>query len=344
MEARRWTTIAIAAATLAVTLGILIMSGRGSAAGPSADAPRSGAKQPPGPVYTVSKGVALIDARNGLLFESVSAAAVARPAEAAYDGGSFWVFDVAPPAFVQIDAANGNVIRHLRSPFRDVGFFTVSGSTIWVTNETSGQVAAIDARDGHRLRTFSHLPGRGGSAGVVLAHGSLWVARPEAAGGDGILLRLDPRSGAVEHMFRGLTGSYALSAEPDGIVWTAGTFGAVNRIDPVSNGVVQAVTEGRNYAVAAGNGTAWTADSVKGVVYQVDANGDVISQHPTAAGALPVAYSDGVAWIGNTKTGTLTRIDSADDVTTYEFDHSVISLAAGSGTLLVGFGAPVAIP
>jgi hypothetical protein len=249
------------------------------------------------------------------------------------------VFDAGPPVFVQIDPVTGSIIRRLPSPVADVGFFTVHGSVIWITDEAQGGLTAIDATDGHTIRTFRRLPGRGGSAGIVLAHGSLWVARPEAAGRKGILLRLDPLTGRVEHQFRGLPGTYDLSAELDGTVWSGGTFGEVNSINPVTNGVVRAVTEGRNYSVAAGDNAAWTVDTLKGVVYQVDANGNVISQIETAAGARSVAYSDGVVWVGNRTTGTVTRID-ANGQTSYRFDHDVISLAAGSGVVLVGFGAP----
>jgi streptogramin lyase len=251
------------------------------------------------------------------------------------------VFDVDPPTFVQIDPTTGSVVRRLRSPIADVGFFTVHGNEMWISDESRGDVSAIDVRNGHTLRTFRGLPGSGGSAGVAWSHGSLWVARPEAAGGDGILLRLDPRTGRVEHPFRALTGTYAIAAGQDGTIWTGGTFGQVNRIDPVTNNVVRAVTEGRNYSIAAGNGSVWTADTLKGVVYQVDTQGDVISQFETAPGARSVSFRDGVVWVGNRERGTVTRIDASGRESTYRFDHEVISIAAGSGVVLVGFGAPV---
>jgi hypothetical protein len=288
----------------------------------------------------VSAGVGLLSARDGATLAFLSGELIPRPVDAVYDGGSFWVFDADPPTFAQIDPVTGSIIRRLSSPVADVGFFTVDGNVMWITDQTHGGVTEIDARDGHTLRAFRRLPGRGGSAGVVLTHGSLWVARPAAAGGDGILLRLDPRTGRVERVFRGLPGTYDLSAELDGTVWSGGTFGQVNRIDPVTNAVVRSVTEGRNYSVAAGDGAAWTVDTLKGVVYQVDANGDVVSQVETAPGARSVAYSDGVVWIGNRETGTVTRIDATGQVSSYRFDHDVISLAAGSGVVLVGFGAP----
>jgi hypothetical protein len=337
--ASRRTTLAVAAATLLMAAIALLAAGGGGPArhGVGAAQPGVVTTPPASSVSAVSNGVAMLSARDGATLAFLSGERVPRPVESVYDGASFWVFDAGPPVFVQIDPVTGRVIRRLPSPVTDVGFFTVHGSVIWITDEAHGGVTAIDAGDGHTIRTFDRLPGRGASAGIALAHGSLWVARPEAAGGDGILLRLDPHTGRVEHQFRGLPGTYDLSAELDGTVWSGGTFGELNRINPVTNGVLRAVTEGRNYSVAAGDNAAWTADTLNGVVYQVDANGDVISQIQTAPGARSVAYSDGVVWVGNMKTGTVTRID-ANGQTNYRFDHGVISLAAGSGIVLVGFG------
>jgi hypothetical protein len=46
--------------------------------------------------------------------------------------------------------------------------------------------------------------------------------------------------------------------------------------------------------------------------------------------------------VGNKEKGTVTRIDSAGRESTYSFDHEVISISAGSGVVLVGFGVSVA--
>jgi streptogramin lyase len=258
-----------------------------------------------------------------------------------HDDGSFWVFDLAPPSFVEVDPVTGGVIRRFRSPIADVGSYTASGNTLWITDEQGGAVTAVDATDGHRLRSFTRLPGQGGSVGVVVSHGSLWVTRPEADRGNGILLRINPVTGHVDWKMAGLPGSYDLTTEPDGTIWTAGTFGDINRIDPVTNDVVRGVTEGRNYSVAAGEGFGWTADGLRGVVYKVDANGNVVDQYPTARGARAVSYSEGLLWVGNADNGTVTRIDASGRVIAYRFDHRVISLAAGSGTVLVEFGRAV---
>jgi hypothetical protein len=342
LERPRRTTIAVAAATLAVAAGALLATGSGEPARRDAGgSPRVQTPAPAAAVNAVSQGVGLLSARDGATLAFLSGLVVPQPVEAIHAEGSFWVFDVDPPTFIQIHPITGGIIRQLRSPIADVGFFTVQRNELWITDESRGDVTAIDVRDGHTLRTFRGLPGRGGSVGIALSHGSLWVARPGAAGGDGLLLRLDPRTGRIEHLFRALPGTYALSAGPDGTIWTGGTFGQVNGIDPVTNGVVRAVTAGRNYSIAPAVESAWTADTLRGVVYQVDIHGDVISQFETAAGARSVAFSDGVVWVGNRERGTVTRIDAHGRESTYSFDHEVISIAAGSGVVLVGFGASV---
>jgi streptogramin lyase len=271
----------------------------------------------------------------------ISISDVRAPVAVFHEGASFWVFDAAPPSFVEVDPVSGGVIHRFRSPIADVGSYTVAGNTLWITDEHGGAVIAVDATDGHRLRSFTLLPGRGGSVGVVLSHGSLWVTRPEADRGNGILVRLNPATGRIERSMVGLHGSYALTTEPDGTIWTAGTFGDINRIDPVTNDVVRGATEGRNYSVAAGDGFGWTADTLRGVVYKVDANGNVVDQYPTARGARVVSYSDGLLWVGNTDNGTVTRIDASGGAITYRFDHRLLSLAAGSGAVLVEFGRPI---
>jgi streptogramin lyase len=325
------------AATVTLVGAALLLPGRADPP-PAGTSSRPASPQPAPQRIGVRPGIELLDARSGATFGHVSISDMRAPVEVFHEGGSFWVFDAAPPSFVEVDPVSGGVIHRFRSPIADVGSYTVAGNTLWITDERGGAVTAVDASGGHLVRSFKRLPGRGGSVGVVLSHGSLWVTRPEADRGNGILVRLNPVTGLVERSMVGLPGSYALTTEPDGTIWTAGTFGDINRIDPVTNDVVRGVTEGRNYSVAAGDGFGWTADTLRGVVYKVDANGDVVDQYPTAPGARAVSYSDRLLWVGNTDNGTVTRIDASGSAITYRFDHRVLSLAAGSGRVLVEFG------
>ena len=58
------------------------------------------------------------------------------------------------------------------------------------------------------VERWDDLPGPGGSGGVIVADGSLWVARRDA--GLGIVARLDPETGEVHHLFRDLLGLFVV--------------------------------------------------------------------------------------------------------------------------------------
>ena len=141
--------------------------------------------------------------------------------------------------------------------------------------------------------------------GSLVADGSLWVARRDADDGLGMVARLDPATFEVQHLFHRLPGSLALAYGDDGAVWTGGSWGDVNRIDPQSNTVTSVNIGGRNNYVTAGSGFGWTADETKGVVYQIDNTGSIVASHPTAIGARAVSYSDGVVWVGNQDDGSV---------------------------------------
>jgi streptogramin lyase len=347
VKAQRWITIGIAAVTLALAVVALTLPGRLDPR-PVAVTTASQVDQPPPDVPDppelnhVTTGVGLLDAASGrTLSFIIPSGALRRPVQAVFADHHFWVFNAAPASFVEIDPTSGAISRRLRSPISDVGFFAVDHDTLWITDESRPLVVALDIRSGRVRHRFTRLPGSGGTAGVVLSHGSLWLARPQAAGGAGILVQLDPRSGRVQFQFTGLTGSYALAVAPDGAIWTAGTYGAVNRVDPVTRQVASTDTPGRNFAIATGGGFGWTVDEISGEISEVSPIGRVVKQYQAGRGAKPLSYADGTLWVGNGLDGTITGVDSQGRVTRYHFDHRVRTLAAGSGVLLVGFAAPI---
>jgi Bacterial extracellular solute-binding proteins, family 5 Middle len=281
-------------------------------------------------------GMAIIDASTGEGTASISDSVVRRPAEAIFSGGHFWVLNLEPLSFVQIDPQSGRIVRQIASPTEDVGYFTVDGNDLWITEWFGRGLFKVDVQLGREVARFDDLPGDGGSWGVLVADGSLWVARRDADEGLGILARLDPDTFETEHVFHRLLGSLALAYGDDGAVWTGGSWGDVNRIDPQSNTVTSVNVGGRNNYVTAGSGFGWTADETKGVVYQIDNTGSIVASHPTAIGARAVSYSDGVVWVGNQDDGSVSAIDAATgEVTTYRFSHPIQAVAAGAGKVLV---------
>jgi DNA-binding beta-propeller fold protein YncE len=283
--------------------------------------------------------VVLLDG-SGAVVRRIPASQIHQPYEAHYEQGLFWVFDAGGPAMVAIDPRTGRIARHLRSPISDVGSYVVTHDALWITDERHGTVVAIDPHDGRTLHTFRHLPGRGGSVGVALVHHALWVARPEALNGRGILAVLDPQTGQVIHQIRKLPGSYQLATDTDGTLWTGGTHGAINHINPATRAVAVHNVGGRNFCITVSHHHLWTTDTVSGGVYELDgALPTVIGQYTTAPGADTIAYGDRGAWVGNSLNGTVTEVGAfrhLDD--THAFDHAVTSIAAGDGLIMVGFG------
>ncbi|CAN5659380.1 hypothetical protein BH18ACT3_BH18ACT3_15140 [soil metagenome] len=290
------------------------------------------------PAY--KSGMALIDAETGGSVAFVPSSVVSNPVEALYVDGSYWVLNLEPMSFVQIDATTGEVLRQIASPIDDVGGFTVNGKDLWITHFTRPILSKVDIEVAREALRFEDLPDEGGNGGVIVIDGSVWVARRDAANGLGVLARLDPDTAEVQQEFRALTGSYALvHDEVNGQLWTAGTFGAVNRIDLATSEVTSMNIEGRNFYIAVGSGYAWTTDEARGIVHQIDPSGTIVHTYATGAGARPVVFSDDRVWVGNQDAGTVTEIDPATGETrNFLFDHQLNAIAAGGGTVLVQLG------
>jgi hypothetical protein len=284
----------------------------------------------------VSAGVGIFDARDGRTLAFVPATRIARPVEAIYAEHRFWVFDAAGPAFVEIDPRSRQVVQVIPSPVTDVGYFDVQRNDLWVADESGGSLVHLDVPTGRR-QTISRLPGSGGTVGVAILGDRVWVTRPEALGGAGMIIAINTRSGRTEHVIRGLPGSYALAASERGTLWTAGTFGRVNEIDPHTLKTSSVDTAGRNFAVAWGGGFAWTVDTIHGFLYAIAPGARVASQTVVGAGSRSVAYAEGQTWVGNARTGMVTEVGADGSFATYRFDRPIQSLAAGRSVVLVAF-------
>ena len=287
-------------------------------------------------------GIAIVDQTTGERLATVPTSRISQPAEVVYGDGSFWVHNLEPNSFAEIDPEDGQVLDQIPAPFQDVGSFAVEGDTLWVTGES---VAKIDIGLGQEVDYNFDPVNR--THGVVVADGSLWVAMPLAE----TTVRLDLETGEVQQRFPDLPGSVAL-AFGDGSVWTAGYTapfgggftgtGGVNRIDPRSNEVVTKtplVLPLDCCPAAAGGGFGWLADPTKGVAYKIDQTGQVLDTYPAGAGASIGSYSDGVVWIGSSDVGTVAGIDAITGARrTFRFEHPVQGVAAGSDVLIVTLG------
>lgn len=283
----------------------------------------------------LSAGTALIDQASGDEIAFIPHSEVKDPVEVIFAEGHFWVLNLAPISFVQIEPKTGTIVRQIASPFADVGYYTVDGDTLWVTDYGGPGLSKIDISLGREVERFDLAadPGDqpGGSYGVVVADRSVWVARKEE--GRGAILRLDPATGKVQHRFPDLSGSFAL-AYGDGSIWTAGG-GGVNRIDTATNTVTRVELFHTNRVATAG-GFGWATDEAKGELYKIDRQGQIVATYQTGLGARTLSVSDGVVWVGNQDVGTVTGIDALSGrSTSFVFEHPVQAAAAGDGVILV---------
>jgi ABC-type transport system substrate-binding protein/DNA-binding beta-propeller fold protein YncE len=283
-------------------------------------------------------GIALVDEKGDEVVASIGASQVKDPVEAQFAEGHFWVLNLAPISFVQIEPQTGKIVRQIASPFGDVGWFAVDGATLWVTDYQGSGVSKIDTSLGREVDRFDVAVGEQdrsvGSNGIAVADGSVWVGRK---GPVDEVLRLDPATGKVQHRFRNVFGSTFLGSG-DGAVWTVGG-GGVNRIDPGTNTVTKAQLPGSGPGgtefVEVAAGFAWVTNETKGEVYKIDRRGQVVATYRTGLGARRASFSDGTVWVTNQDVGTVTGIDAlSGKQTTRQFEHPLQTAVVGAGTLL----------
>jgi serine/threonine-protein kinase len=279
----------------------------------------------------VEPGVALLDAKSG---EVLAAIPLREGREAIFADGSFWVLNLEPLSFVQIDASSRSVVKQIASPVPNVGYFAVDGNDLWVSDYSGPTLVRVDVglgREVDRFRLSDEPRDTSPTVGVAVGAGSVWVTRPDA----GEVLRLNPRTGAIEQRFTGRWASYSI-AFADGDVWIT-SFRGLERIDAATNTIVATAQVPQPIVyVAAGGGFAWTANESSGTVYKVDRSGRVVATYETGEGARSVSYSAGTLWVGNQDVGTVTAIDaSTGEQRGYEMGHVLDVVAAGAGLVSV---------
>ncbi|HYT81313.1 MAG TPA: BTAD domain-containing putative transcriptional regulator [Actinomycetota bacterium] len=286
----------------------------------------------------VSPGLALIDAHTGDQIASVSRSEVALPCATGYSEGHFWVGNCEPESIVELEPRTGRILNQFAPPHDASGAYVIAGHTLWAAEDQGSDVVKVDVRFGKELDRVNLDglvgDGRGGPGsgrGMALGAGSLWVGRDV---GTGEVVRLNPDTLQVQHVYRNLGGGYINIAYGDGVIWTADNAG-MRRIDPRTNTVTRVPLPGV-WAVAAGGGFGWSSDSSKGVVDKVDQSGRVVASYDTGLGANEMSFSDGTLWVSDADVGIVTGIDAVTgQLTTFRAGHPVGAVAAGDGVVLV---------
>ncbi|HEY7526830.1 MAG TPA: ABC transporter substrate-binding protein [Candidatus Limnocylindria bacterium] len=292
----------------------------------------------PGPTRTladVESGIALVDARTHAEKAHIGLSTISQPVDATFAAGYFWVLNLEPLSFVQIDPKSGAIVRQVALPFNDPGGFAADEHNLWFADYSHPLIARIDVATGRELDRFdlsrAIKPADIGFSGLALGDGSLWATGKERAQ----VFRIDPETGKVQARIDDV-GSFS-AAFGDGALWTGSDFGVL-RVNPATNTASETdVPTGHvGGSITIGGGFAWTTDESKGVVYKIDRAGKIAGTIATGAGAHGAFFSDGSVWVANQDVGTVSRIDAVTDtVAALAFSHPVSAVAAGDGTVLV---------
>jgi ABC-type transport system substrate-binding protein len=252
--------------------------------------------------------------------------------------GYFWVLGLNPKALYQIDPETREIVTTITIPLVKEGWYAFDEGTLWYTDiGAPGRVIGIDMHAQltvHDFRLNEDPADLSQAVGVTIGAGSLWVSKPDA----GEIVRLDPQTGDVQARIESFVPD--ILEFGDGALWVVGA-GRIARVDPATN---RLSFEARELALNAnlseiefGDGHAWTADDVQGLVGKIDSTGSVVGTYQAGAGASSLAYADGVIWVGNQDAATVTGINTTTGVvTTHETGHALSTVAANDGELLVG--------
>jgi streptogramin lyase len=242
---------------------------------------------------------------------AVSADGGARAEEVTAGFGAVWATGM--NGLIRFDPRDGRITARVSvSPFGSIPTVATGEGSVWML--TRRRIVRIDPAANRVAGAPIHLPAT--SFAFAAGAGALWVAGYE----DGILRKLDPRTGRVLTTIRGV-GLHveAVLATPRAIwvasigPWTTNSHGEItpvgrgvmSRIDPHTGRVIARVTVGRGpSALAVGAGSVWVVNS-RGLhasrsITRVDAR----SNRATATFALRrllagIAVADGYVWVVN---------------------------------------------
>jgi DNA-binding SARP family transcriptional activator len=282
-------------------------------------------------------GVAILSAKDGSLVAHITTAEINVPSEVVKGNGHFWVWGLHPFQLVEVDPADGHIIRHVNSPFSgDAAWYLPDGRNVWFT--ANRELVRVDAVEGRAVDRYvlTSANTTSGLAMLTRCFGSLWVVdNPNS-----LVLRVDPATGRIRARIP-TQYPYAIACG-DGGLWVSWFDKGIHRIDPDTNTVVASASTPAPFVneVAVGGGFAWTSNEAAGSVSKVDREGKVVAVYETGDGAHQMSFGGGRLWVANQDAGTVTGIAAATGArTTYSFRHPVQSVAVQGSHLLVELAA-----
>lgn len=232
-----------------------------------------------------------------------------RPCGIAVGAGGVWVATLSGN-IARLSTRSGRFTRLI--PVEDAACVAAGPNAVWVTSPNLGLVTRLDPATGE---VVAEIPLEGFPQGIVIGHGSVWVAAshpPDGAGGG--VSRIDPRSNEIVRtiLVPNLPEYVAFGA---GAIWVSSNNGTVAEIDPGTNQLVATVriSEGGRTSVAAGKTEVYAVELAlpgeTAPVYEIDAASATVLDRTIEAGRNPtgMAVGAGSLWITNYDDGTVTR-------------------------------------
>jgi DNA-binding SARP family transcriptional activator/ABC-type transport system substrate-binding protein len=274
--------------------------------------------------------VAFLDTADGELLGRVSKT---RTAFLRFGDGYLWSMS-ADGTLEQIDPGDGESVRRISVGVHPGGLAVGEGS-VWVTDADSPTLLRVDRR--YDSIDPIALPKGGGAGGVSVGAGSVWVAE-----GGSHVLRIEPRTGRVEHPFKVPGASDVIFADRKAWLVSGGT-GRVSRVDPATNQITGSVRLRSEICCAAVGGRfIWIETSDDGTVWKFSglANPSTpLGSVKLAGGGGELAYGDGALWATTGGGGSVTRIDPRTQATkTFTVGHETGAVAVDSHLVAVGVG------
>jgi DNA-binding SARP family transcriptional activator/streptogramin lyase len=248
---------------------------------------------------------------------------------------------------VGVDPRTGRVSTHLSLP--DSPYKLASGQLVWVGNDDSGTVSAIDPSRGATTDVVS-LGAFPGALGY--GEGSLWALDPAK----GLLVKVEAAYGTpvgrarvirpntvADERSNGQLRPYSVSAG-DGSVWITDGTTKLTQVDPSTLKVIRSVDlHAPLDSVTTGDGAVWATSGPKAKLFKLDRYGRVRSTMEIVANPGPlspyprtVRVGEGYVWVLNGNTGTVTKIDPTQRTIAAAI---TVDISRDPQTLAIGYGA-----
>jgi streptogramin lyase len=217
--------------------------------------------------------------------------------------GVAWVAGRGDDSLKRVDIRTGEV----RSIALGVGAnpmaVALGEGSVWVAELYRGAVVRIDPEAGRIVAT---IPIDGGPDGITVASGSVWTANRFAT----TVSRIDTATLQVTRISTGHRVSGVI-ATGEASVWAGNQDGVLSRIDPRSGELLASIEVGSPDwpAMAVGQGHVWVSAPIDNAVLRVDVNAAVVDASlPSGKRPQGIAFDGTSLWVADYEGGALVKL------------------------------------